>query len=114
MTGLLNYNPDKRPTAAEALQHPFFQCHIPIPQSVSLENLAKKFYNDSLKKENEEEKSDVKDLHNFNPQIIEEEMSKEQIPKPPVNNISRLHMKNARYRPNVDSVAVTLKTQRIS
>jgi len=113
MTAMLNYNPEKRPTAAEALQHPFFQCHIPIPQSVNLENLAKKFYNDSLKKD-EEEKSDVKELHNFNPQLIEEETNKEQPPKPLVNNISRLHMKNARYRPNVDSVAVTLKTQRIS
>ena len=110
---MLNYNPDKRPTAAEALQHPFFQCHIPIPQSVSLENLAKKFYNDSLKKDKdkEEEKFDEQSLEKF-PQLIEEELQGERQVAPPSNNITRLHIKNSRYRPGVDSVAITLKGQK--
>ena len=107
---MLHYNPEKRPTAAEALQHPFFQCHIPIPQSVSLENLAKKFYNDSLKKDAEEEKFEEKSLEKF-PKLIEEELQGQQVPSPS-NNITRLHLKSSRYRPGVDSVAITLKSQR--
>lgn len=108
---MLNYNPEKRPTAADALQHPFFQCHIPIPQSVSIENLAKKFYNDVLKKEAEEEKEQAKNLQGFAPQVIDEVDQKRQESQPVVNNITRLHMKKARYRPGVDSVAVTQKSQ---
>lgn len=31
IASLCHWNPDKRPTAAQALQHPFFQVHLPFP-----------------------------------------------------------------------------------
>ncbi len=37
MEMMLKYNPAKRPSASIALQHPFFQCAIPIPQSVNFD-----------------------------------------------------------------------------
>ena len=32
---MLSYNPDRRPTAVQCLQHPFFQVKLPIPISSS-------------------------------------------------------------------------------
>lgn len=31
MNDMLNYDPNKRPTASQCLQYPFFQVRVPIP-----------------------------------------------------------------------------------
>lgn len=36
ITSMLHYNPQKRPSASQALQHPYFQVSVPVAEEVLL------------------------------------------------------------------------------
>ena len=91
---MMRYDPTKRPSAADCLQHPYFQVRLPIPLSVTNE-------------EKEEEKGKPIDER---PAKTDDEFSPqnslpwggEEMARPKRNKItSKELMNNARYKPGV-------------
>lgn len=94
---MLRYDPTKRPSAAECLQHPYFQVRLPIPLSV-----ASGEKEEEIKKPTEDKSQDLEDSSQLN----ELKRAEENINRPRrIKITSKELMQNARYRPGVKPLA---------
>eukprot|EP00743_Colponemidia_sp_Colp-15_P002038 GILK01002212.1.p1 GENE.GILK01002212.1~~GILK01002212.1.p1 ORF type:complete len:462 (+),score=40.00 GILK01002212.1:175-1560(+) len=55
MTELMRYDPNKRPTASAALQHPYFAAHIPVPRGITPSGVESRRANNKENMDHEEE-----------------------------------------------------------
>lgn len=95
---MLRYDPTKRPSAAECLQHPYFQVRLPIPLSVAsgeTEEEAKKAPEDKLQEVAESSQLD---------QLKRAEENTQRPRK--IKVTSKELLQNARYRPGVKPLAL--------
>jgi len=98
---MLRYDPSKRPSAAECLQHPFFQVRLPIPLSMSSGEKE-----EEVKKAMDEKTQDLEASSQFN----ELKRTDENIDRPKKIKItSKELMENARYRPGVKPLTIIKK-----
>lgn len=95
---MLIYDPKKRPTASDCLQHPFFLVKVPIPMNVAMDTIE-----DTSQKTEEKiiPKAEVFEKSVFKKEENEEKKVNER------KKISSLElMRNARYKPGVNSTKV--------
>ena len=101
----MRYDPSKRPSASECLQHSYFQIRLPIPLSVKQDE-------EEIKAKPTEEQEPRTSLENFpqmNPLSRAEAGDNMPPAKPPQGRIkitSRELMQNARYKPGVKPLAL--------
>ena len=105
---MMRYDPSKRPTASECLQHPYFQIRLPIPLSVRQDE------EESKGKPVEEvmPRANIDNFPQLNPLSRADVADNAVPPKPAQNKIkvtSKELMQNARYKPGVKPF--TLRTQ---
>ncbi|KAL4480945.1 hypothetical protein ABPG73_020966 [Tetrahymena malaccensis] len=77
---MLRYSPQKRISAYAALQHPFFSCNIPIPESIKMKNdkilqegsvlIDKRNFNDSSIKNDEAQESKKQEIQQIDKQQL--------------------------------------------
>eukprot|EP01016_Furgasonia_blochmanni_P051987 TRINITY_DN8249_c0_g1_i1.p1 TRINITY_DN8249_c0_g1~~TRINITY_DN8249_c0_g1_i1.p1 ORF type:complete len:370 (+),score=43.04 TRINITY_DN8249_c0_g1_i1:1221-2330(+) len=93
---MLKYNPAARPTVSQALQYPYFQCRIPIPESVKVDINAlatdeKEAEPDRLEYSGGDENND--EGNNYGKRETEETSK---------TSISGYYMRKARYKPGIN------------
>ena len=93
---MLAYDPKKRPTASECLQHPYFQVRVPIPLAMSMDEL-----------ESKQPRSEGKDTAPQQISIRHEKEAKREEPEKKQNKIIKMStmqlLKTCRYKPGVNS-----------
>ncbi len=89
----MRYDPSKRLTAAECLQHPYFQIRLPIPLSAKQDE-------EETKSKPAEEVGPRKSLEGF-PQLKEGEIRRAEGRGRAKKVTAKELMQNARYRPGV-------------
>ena len=94
---MLKYEPNKRPTASECLQHEYFKIRVAFPLCIE-------------EREEEEERDPLEGsidlLSMSHKELIMEEVGKAEKETKPRGFSSMAMLKDARYRPGVRSLAV--------